>query len=231
MTDNASSSDPGRGRRRPVGLGKRAWLTTKVVRRLLRFLAWSRFVRVTVVNREVVPARGPVLVASNHISMLDAVFLWGALRRRAMAVAMAELWSWPMVGWLVRRLGHVPVVRRDPQSGQQALAHAEWILRHGGVMLIYPEGRCVPPGESEPYKPGVAKLALATGVPIIPVATTGTDNVLPLRTKGGEHRGFDRSHPVTIRFGTPIDPTDFDSPEKLLDQLRADIESLRAESA
>ncbi|WP_433734243.1 lysophospholipid acyltransferase family protein [Nocardia sp. CA-129566] len=212
-------------------MGKRAWLTTKVVRRLLRFLAWSRFVRVTVVNREVVPARGPVLVASNHISMLDAVFLWGALRRRAMAVAMAELWSWPVVGWLVRRLGHVPVVRRDPESGQQALEHAEWILRHGGVMLIYPEGRCVPPGESEPYKPGVAKLALATGVPIIPVATTGTDNVLPLRTKGGGRRGFDRSHLVTIRFGPPIDPTDFDSPEKLLDQLRADIESLRAEFA
>lgn len=219
-----------RGRRRPVGLGKRAWLTTTVVRRLLRFLAWSRFVRVTVVNREVVPARGPVLVASNHISMLDAVFLWGALRRRAMAVAMAELWTWPVVGWLVRRLGHVPVVRRDPRSGQQALEHAEWILRHGGVMLIYPEGRCVPPGESEPYKPGVAKLALATGVPIIPVATTGTDYVLPLRTRRGDRPAFNRSRPVTIRFGTPINPADFNSPEKLLDHLHMHIESLRAES-
>lgn len=229
MTDEPSPERL-RGRRRPVGLGKRAWLTTKVVRRLLRFLAWSRFVRVTVVNRDVVPARGPVLVASNHISMLDAVFLWGALRRRAMAVAMAELWTWPVVGWLVRRLGHVPVVRRDPQSGQQALEHAEWILRHGGVMLIYPEGRCVPPGRSEPYKPGVAKLALATGVPIIPVATTGTDNVLPLRARNGDRPAFDRSRPVTIRFGTPIDPADFDSPEKLLDHLHTHIEYLRAES-
>ncbi|MFG3702957.1 lysophospholipid acyltransferase family protein, partial [Micromonospora sp. NPDC047620] len=124
--------------RRPKGLGKRAWLTTQFVRRILRTLAWSNVVRVTVTGRELVPKSGPVIVASNHISMLDAVFLWGALRRRAIAIAMAELWSWPVVGWLVRRLGHIPVVRRDSVSGQSAMAQAEQILRHGGVLIIYP---------------------------------------------------------------------------------------------
>ncbi|UGT61162.1 lysophospholipid acyltransferase family protein [Nocardia asteroides] len=213
-------------RRRPVGLGLRAWVTTKLVRRVLRFLAWSRIVRVTVIDREMVPARGPVLVASNHISMLDAVFLWGALRRRAMAVAMAELWTWPVVGVLVRGLGHIPVIRRDPDSGRAALEQAEWVLRHGGVLIIYPEGRCVRPGEVEPYKPGVAKLAFGTGVPIIPVGTTGTDDVLPLRGAEGTGR-FDRTRPVTIRFGLPIDPADFDSPEALLSHLRERIEELR----
>ncbi|MEV0358408.1 lysophospholipid acyltransferase family protein [Nocardia sp. NPDC050697] len=213
-------------RRRPVGLGLRAWVTTKLVRRVLRFLAWARIVRVTVHDREVVPARGPVLVASNHISLLDAVSLWGALRRRAMAVAMAELWTWPVVGVLVRRLGHIPVIRRDPESGRAALDQAEWVLRHGGVLIIYPEGRCVRPGEVEPYKPGVAKLAFATGVPIIPVGTTGTDDVLPLRGADGRGR-FDRTRPVTIRFGAPIDPADFDSPEALLTHLRERIEALR----
>lgn len=213
-------------RRRPVGLGRRAWLTTTLVRRVLRFLAWSRFVRVTVQGRERVPARGAVLVASNHVSMLDAVFLWGALRRRAMAVAMAELWTWPVVGWVVRRLGHIPVVRRDPESGGRALDQAEWVLRHGGVLLIYPEGRCVRPGETEPYKPGVAKLAFATGVPVIPVGTSGTADVLPLRTGGGRIR-FDRTRPVTLRFGAPLDPADFASPESLLVELRTRIEALR----
>ncbi|MFC8528108.1 lysophospholipid acyltransferase family protein [Nocardia sp. NPDC057227] len=213
-------------RRRPAGLGLRAWVTTKLVRRVLRFLAWSRIVRVTVIDREMVPVRGPVLVASNHISMLDAVFLWGALRRRAMAVAMAELWTWPVVGVLVRRLGHIPVIRRDPDSGRAALEQAEWVLRHGGVLIIYPEGRCVRPGEVEPYKPGVAKLAFSTGVPIIPVGTTGTDDVLPLRGADGKGR-FDRTRPVTIRFGLPIDPADFDSPEALLTHLRERIEELR----
>ncbi len=176
---------------RPKGLGKRAWVTTKLVRRILRALAWSRFVRVTVLGREAVPTTGPVIVASNHISMLDAVFLWGALRRRAVAIAMAELWSWPVVGWLVR------------------------------LMLVAAD-------EHEPYKPGVAKLALATGVPIIPVGTTGTDRVLPLRRARGTGPAFDRRQQVTIHFGAPIDPADFDDPDKLLDQLRQRIEDLRA---
>ncbi|WP_433662248.1 lysophospholipid acyltransferase family protein [Nocardia sp. CA-128927] len=213
--------------RRPKGLGKRAWLTTKLVRRVLRTLAWSNVVRVTVIGREAVPKTGPVIVASNHISMLDAVFLWGALRRRAVAIAMAELWSWPVVGWLVRRLGQIPVLRRNSESGQSALSQAEQILRHGGVLLIYPEGRLVAAGEHETYKPGVAKLALATGVPIIPVGTTGTDRVLPMRRTRGTGPAFDRRQQVTIHFGAPIHPGDFDDPEKLLDHLRTQIEDLR----
>ncbi|MEC3957658.1 lysophospholipid acyltransferase family protein [Nocardia sp. CDC153] len=216
--------------RRPKGLGKRAWLTTQVVRRLLRALAWSNFVDVTVIGRDRVPVTGAVIVASNHISMLDAVFLWGALRRRAIAIAMAELWTWPVVGWLVRRLGQIPVTRRNAESGRTALTQAEQVLRHGGVLIIYPEGRLVAPGESEPYKPGVAKLSLATGVPIVPVATTGTDGVLPLRRTRGDGPAFNRRHPVIIHFGNPIDPADFDDPEKLLDHLRHQIEALRAQA-
>lgn len=212
---------------RPKGLGKRAWVVTHFVRRILRTLAWSNFVHVTVLGRELVPATGPVIIASNHISMLDAVFLWGALRRRAVAIAMAELWSWPVVGWLVRRLGQIPVVRKDNDSGASALSQAERILRHGGVLIIYPEGRLVAPGEDEPYKPGVAKLALATGVPIIPVGTTGTNRVLPMRHFRGDGPKFDRHQRVTIHFGAPIDPTEFDDPDKLLDHLRQRIESLR----
>lgn len=212
--------------RRPKGLGKRAWVTTKLVRRVLRGLAWSRFVHVTVIGRESVPAHGPVIVASNHISMLDAVFLWGALRRRAIAIAMAELWSWPVVGWLVRRLGQIPVVRKDSASGQAAMTQAETILRHGGVLIIYPEGRLVGPGETEPYKPGVAKLALATGVPIVPVGTWGTDRVLPMRRVRGDGKAFDRSQRVRIHFDAPLDPAEFDDPDKLLEVLRSRIEEL-----
>ncbi|GGL19763.1 lysophospholipid acyltransferase family protein [Nocardia jinanensis] len=212
---------------RPRGLGKRAGLTTELVRRVLRALAWSKFVRVTVIGRELVPRTGPVIVAGNHISMLDAVFLWGALRRRAVAIAMAELWAWPVVGWLVRRLGQIPVVRRDSASGQSALAAGEQILRHGGVLIIYPEGRLVAPGEREPYKPGVAKLALATGVPVVPVGTTGTDEVMPMRRLRGGRRAFDRRRRVTVRFGNPLDPAEFDDPQQFLDRLRERIEELR----
>ncbi|MBF6081919.1 1-acyl-sn-glycerol-3-phosphate acyltransferase [Nocardia cyriacigeorgica] len=212
---------------RPKGLGKRAWVVTQVVRRILRMLARSNFVRVAVLRRERVPNDGPVIIAGNHISMLDALFLWGALRRRAVAIAMAELWSWPVAGWLVRRLGQIPVVRRDGESGQAAISQAEQILRHGGVLIIYPEGRLVGPGEDVPYKPGVAKLALASGVPVVPVGTTGTDRVLPMRRFRGDGPAFDRRQQVTIHFGEPIDPAEFDDPEKFLDHLRRRIEDLR----
>ncbi|MGW1739445.1 lysophospholipid acyltransferase family protein [Nocardia sp. NPDC001965] len=212
---------------RPSGLGKRAWVTTELVRRVLRALAWSKFVRVTVIGRELVPRTGPVIVAGNHISMLDAVFLWGALRRRAVAIAMAELWSWPVVGLLVRRLGQIPVRRRDSASGQSALAQGEQILRYGGVLIIYPEGRLVAPGETEPYRPGVAKLALATGVPVVPVGTTGTDEVMPMRRLRAGSPAFDRRRRVTVRFGKPLDPAEFDDPQQFLDQLRQRIEELR----
>ncbi|MGA4790928.1 lysophospholipid acyltransferase family protein [Nocardia sp. AB354] len=73
----------------------------------------------------------------------------------------------------------------------------------------------------------MAKLALATGVPIIPVGTTGTDRVLPMRRTRGDGPAFDRRQRVRIRFGTPIDPAEFDDPEKLLDHLRRRIEDLR----
>jgi 1-acyl-sn-glycerol-3-phosphate acyltransferase len=214
--------------RRPKGLGKRAWITTLVVRLIFRAPTWINYVHVTAVGREVVPKRGAAIIASNHISMLDSVALWTVLRRRAIFIAMAELWSWPRVKWLVRGLGLIPVTRGDKESGNAALSHAGQVLRHGGLLIIYPEGRLVAPGEYEPYKPGLAKLALATGAPIIPVGTIGTDRVMPVDRAPGRRPAFDRHQPMTLRFGTPIDPTAFDDPDQLLDHVRARIEDLCA---
>jgi 1-acyl-sn-glycerol-3-phosphate acyltransferase len=208
--------------RRPKGLGKRAWIITQIVRLVFRTATWVDYVHLTAIGREMVPRCGPAIVAGNHISMLDSVVLWTMLRRRAIFIAMAELWSWPRVKWLVRGLGLIPVMRGDKESGSAALSHAERVLRHGGLLIIYPEGRLVRPGEYEPYKPGLAKLALATGAPIIPVGTVGTDRAMPIG------RAFDRRQPITLRFGTPIDPAAFDDPDQLLDHVRARIEDLCA---
>lgn len=211
---------------RPDGLRKRAWLTTKLLRRLLRFLAFVKFVDVTVTGREVIPKYGAIIVASNHISMVDAISLWGALRRRAVAVAMAELWTMPVVSWLLRNLGHIPVVRRNADSGRDAVAASESVLNHGGVLLIYPEGRCVSPGDTEPYKPGVAKLSMSTGVPIIPVGAIGTNKVVPLKRDLEGAKKFNRNQKVWIKFGQPIDPADFDTWEQLLAEVRRSIVAL-----
>ena len=211
---------------RPAGLGFRAGLWTRFIRRILRIIAALKIVRVRVVNRDVVPSSGPVILASNHISMLDGVFLWGALRRRAQAIAMAELWKWPIVGFLVTKGDFIPVRRGDADSGNDALARMENALRHNGAVIIYPEGRVVPPAESVRFKPGVAVLAFRTRTPIIPVRIVGSNELLPLKKfrKGG--KSFDRSKRVTVYFGKPLDPEDYATPGDLLRDLRWSVYAL-----
>ncbi|MEP9413480.1 lysophospholipid acyltransferase family protein [Gordonia sp. VNQ95] len=216
----------GRPARRPRGLGFRAWVTTRIVRRILRMLAMLKIVHVRVSHREVVPRSGPVILASNHISMLDGIFLWGALRRRAIAIAMAELWSWPVAGWLVRKLDFIPVERTSKVSGSTALERLETALRFGGAVIIYPEGRCVPPGEHVRFKPGAAVLAFRTRTPVIPVKIIGSNDVLPLKKFRRNGKAFDRHRQVTLLFGEPLQPDDFATPGDLLRELRWQIDAM-----
>ena len=211
---------------RPRGLGERAAITTFFVRRLARFLAWIKFVDVVVVNREVVPRKGPVIVASNHISVSDPVFLWGALRRRAVGIAMAELWSMPSTSWLMRLLGQIPVVRGDKNSGTQAMEMAAQVLSHGGLVMIYPTGRCVSPDEHAEYKIGVAKIAFDTGTPVIPAGIRGSNEVLPLKRDRNGGKVFRRDKQVRVAFGEPLHPTDFAGPSDMLARIRTQIELL-----
>ncbi|MBJ8344231.1 1-acyl-sn-glycerol-3-phosphate acyltransferase [Antrihabitans sp. YC2-6] len=213
---------------RPRGLGKRAAITTVLVRRLARFLAFIKFVRVTVVNREVVPRKGAAIVACNHISIADPVFLWGALRRRAIAIAMAELWTMPKASWLMKLLGAIPVVRGDRNSGNQALEMATQVIEYGGLVMIYPTGKCVSPGADVDYKIGVAKIAFATGTPVYPAGIVGSNNVLPLKRDRNGGKAFRRDQRVRVAFGPPLHPADFTSPEQLLIRIRSEIEALVA---
>ena len=211
---------------RPRGLGKRAWLTTRLLRRIARFLAFIRFVDVTVINREAVPKKGAAIVACNHISISDPVFLWGALRRRAIAIAMAELWENPLIGWLMKLLGHIPVKRGNSDSGTQAIDLAVRVVEHGGLVLIYPSGKCAGPNERPEYKIGVALLAFATSAPVYPAGIVGSNNVMPLARHRAGGKRFRRDQKVRIVFGEPLKPADFQGPRELLAQLQRDIEDL-----
>lgn len=212
---------------RPRGLGKRAWITTHAVRRLARFLAWIRFVDVTVVNRETVPKKGGVIVVCNHVSLSDPVFLWGALRRRAVALAMAELWSMPAVGWLVRQLGHIPVVRGNAESGADAVARATAVVSRGGVLIVFPTGKCVGRGEDAPYRPGAARIAIETGAPIVPAGLVGSNDVVPLkRDRPDPKKSFYRDRKVRLTFGDPIRPDEAADADALTAIIRTRIEAL-----
>ena len=211
------------GRRRSRGLGKRAWLVTWSIRLVLWTLGFTRVVKTTIVNADVVPAKGAVLLAANHTSMVDVLFILAALRREAIAMAMAELWKSPLTRWLVEVLGQIPVVRGDSESGKQAMESATQALLDGALVGIFPEQKCVLPGESAPYRPGVAVLSKRTGVPIIPVRLVNANELLPVDKKFPVF-----GHTVYVIFGEPIHPADFASVPELLDEVRLRITTLEA---
>ena len=174
-----------------------------------------------IVNADVVPDKGAVILAANHTTMIDVFFILGALRREAIAMAMAELWKSPLTRWLVEVLGKIPVVRGDSESGKQAMESAAQALDDGALVGIFPEQKCVKPGETAPYRPGVAVLSKRTGVPIIPVRLVNANKVLPLDRKFPVF-----GHTVYVVFGNPIPPDDFASVPDLLDEVRLRITTL-----
>jgi 1-acyl-sn-glycerol-3-phosphate acyltransferase len=196
-------------------------LLTWSIRLILWTLGFTRLIRTEIVNDDVVPDEGAVILAANHTSMIDVFFILAAIRREAIAMAMAELWKSPFTRWLVEVLGQIPVVRGDPDSGRRAMESAEHALEDGALVGIFPEGKCVKPGDVIPYRAGVAVLAKDTGVPIIPVRLINANKVLPLDKK------FPRlGSTVYVIFGEPIDPDEFATVQELLDEVRLRITTL-----
>jgi 1-acyl-sn-glycerol-3-phosphate acyltransferase len=156
--------------------------------------------RIKVEGRENVPKRGPVILASNHRSFLDSIFLPLVLRRRVTFVAKAEYFDDPKTAWFFRGVGQIPIRREGGSASERALASAAEVLAAGGVFGIYPEGTRTRDGFLHRGHTGVARLSLRTGTPIVPVGLIGTDEVQPVDKR--MPRLFRR---VTLRFGEPLD--------------------------
>jgi 1-acyl-sn-glycerol-3-phosphate acyltransferase len=153
---------------------------------------------------ENVPTEGPAILASNHLSYADWLFMPLTLPRRVTFVAKAEYFTTPGIkGWFQRLFfsgaGQVPIDRSGASAAEGALTAAKRVLAEGELFGIYPEGTRSHNGKLYRGKTGVARLALETGVPVIPVAVVGTDVVAP---PGKTFGSFTR--PV-VRFGKPLD--------------------------
>src|SRR5262245_61611050 len=158
--------------------------------------------RVRVDGRDHVPASGPVILAANHRSFLDSIFIPLMVRRRVTFVAKAEYFDDPKTAWFFRGVGQIPIRREGGSASQRALDAAMDVLGAGGVFGIYPEGTRTRDGHLHRGHTGVARLSLRSGTPIVPVGMIGTDEVQPVDKK--MPRLFRR---VAIRFGEPLDPT------------------------
>ncbi len=170
------------------------WIVKVILTPILRVVY-----RIRVEGREHLPARGPVILASNHRSFLDSIFIPLIVRRRVTFVAKAEYFDDPKTAWFFRAVGQIPIRREGGSASEGALAAATDVLEAGGVFGIYPEGTRTRDGLLHKGKTGVARLALATGAPIVPVGLIGTDECQPTNAK--LPRLFRK---VTIRFGPPL---------------------------
>jgi 1-acyl-sn-glycerol-3-phosphate acyltransferase len=150
-----------------------------------------------------VPATGPVILASNHLSFIDSMVIPLSAPRRVRYLAKAEYFTTPGIGgWTTRTLftalGALPVERETSRAAQAALDTALGVLHDGDAFGIYPEGTRSRDGRLARGKTGVAWLALTADCPVVPVAVSGTDRVQPVGAT------WPRPHRVTVTFGAPL---------------------------
>ncbi len=155
--------------------------------------------RVRVEGAEHVPASGPVILASNHLSFCDSIFLPLVLKRRVTFVAKAEYFTDRKVSWFFSMTGQIPIDRSGGSASEGALIAARRVLNGGGVFGIYPEGTRSPDARLYKGRTGVARLALDTRAPIVPVAMIGTREAQPI---GKTIPKF--FSPITVKFAQPI---------------------------
>ncbi len=156
-----------------------------------------------------VPNSGAAILASNHLAVADSFYLPLVVRRRITFLAKAEYFTGTglkgrFTRWFYTAAGQVPIDRADADAAQNALDTAERLLKEGRLLGMYPEGTRSPDGRLYKGKTGLARLALQTGVPVIPVAMIGTNVVNP---PGSKMWRFGR---VEVKFGKPLDFSRFE---------------------
>ncbi|KIX84626.1 lysophospholipid acyltransferase family protein [Thermus filiformis] len=174
-------------------------------------------------GKERVPKTGPVILAANHLSILDPIAIGVAVWRPVSFFARADVFRLPVLSWLLPRLYAIPVERGE--SDLSAIKKALRTLERGFAFGIFPEGTRSRTGRLQPFKTGVAAIALRTGTPVVPVAVMGTEKALPVGARMIRLR-----RPIRVVFGDPIPVPKKERPsrEDLL-RLTREIEAKVAE--
>lgn len=141
----------------------------------LNFL-FSFVFRWSVSGAENIPPNGGVIIAANHISLWDPPVLGTATSRRVHFMAKEELFSNPIFGWVITKLGAFSVKRGA--ADRTAIRTALSLLENGSILGIFPEGTRSKNGKLGKPEPGLALLAIKAGVPVVPAAIIGTNKVL-----------------------------------------------------
>ena len=184
------------------------------------------YFRPQVTGRDLMPRTGPAIVAANHLSAADQVVTPITARRQVLYFAKAEYFDQPGVrnrvrARVFRELGHVPVDRDDARAAAGTITTGAELLAAGSVLGIFPEGTRTRDGSLHKFRTGVARLALRSGAPVVPVGLVGTDQML----RPGSHR-WRRAH-VEVHFGAPLDFSGRPEDERSTRALREVTEIIR----
>jgi 1-acyl-sn-glycerol-3-phosphate acyltransferase len=193
----------------------------------LRPILWVLFrifFRIEYRGRDNVPLAGPCIIAPNHQSFLDPLFVGLGMRPAAHYMAWDRLFRVPVFGWFIRQMGAFPVdvLRPDKSSYKQSLK----VLKHGDHLVVFPEGGRTRRYPLEEFKNGVVRMALATGAPMVPCTIVGGCRVWP------PTRRFPRPGKIRVIYHPPIPVSvaGFEDAEteraciaELLGQLRAQV--------
>src|ERR671937_766366 len=129
---------------------------------------------------ENIPARGPVILAANHVSFLDSLFVPLMVKRRVVFLGKADYFASAKTRWFFKMATVIPVKREGGTAGESAIQAGVRELKKGNVVGIYPEGTRSPDGRLYRGKTGVARMALLAKAPVVPVTTFGTREIQPL---------------------------------------------------
>jgi 1-acyl-sn-glycerol-3-phosphate acyltransferase len=181
------------------------WLLKRIILGPILHAIFRPWVR----GEEHVPETGGAILASNHLSFSDSIFLPLVLKRRVTFLAKSDYFTGHglkgrLTAAFIKGAGQLPVDRSGGQASEAALQTGMRVLRRGDVLGIYPEGTRSPDGRLYRGKTGVARLALEAGVPVLPVAMIGTDKVQPIG------RRLPRIGRVGVVIGGPLDFSRYD---------------------
>ncbi len=165
--------------------------------------------RPKVTGLENLPIEGPAILASNHLAVVDSFYLPLMIPRRIYFLAKSEYFTGTGLKgafqrWFFSSTGQIPIDRSGADSAAGALAAARRQLANGDLMGMYPEGTRSPDGRLYKGKTGLARLALETGVPVLPVAMVGTEDLNPPGTV------IPRPAHIEVRIGKPLDFSRFE---------------------
>lgn len=181
-----------------------------------RFIVWVVFKtiwRLKVAGRENIPAEGGVIIAANHRSYADPPIVGISIERHVHFIAKKELFAFRPFGWLISNLHAHPLNR---SSGGEAIRAAEAILKSGQPIIIFPEGGRSTTEEFRPPKAGVGLVAIRTNTPVVPAYIHNSPAKALLRLKQ-----------VSITFGKPLNPSQFDTYQALAEAVMMAVKSIK----